>query len=142
MKKRSFREPPEMEARSPTSCAFNPCFCLIIILENSDIGIDEQIGDPRPPSAPLIVGNNCDAIELAAVLPHEPDILPRDVYRVAHHVAPVEQNIGRLMSIGFIKHLFLELLVIGQGDRKSTRLNSSHMSISYAVFCLKKKKKK
>src|SRR5713101_1430320 len=29
-----------------------------------------------------------------------------------------------------------------QADRKSTRLNSSHMSISYAVFCLKKKKKK
>src|SRR6266513_3921018 len=26
-----------------------------------------------------------------------------------------------------------------QGDRKSTRLNSSHVSISYAVFCLKKK---
>src|SRR5205814_8197956 len=41
--------------------------------------------------------------------------------------------------------------VIGQGwlerwksrrDRKSTRLNSSHLGISYAVFCLKKKKKK
>src|SRR5690242_21601287 len=30
----------------------------------------------------------------------------------------------------------------GRRDRKSTRLNSSHMSISYAVFCLKKKKKK
>src|SRR5689334_24339548 len=29
-----------------------------------------------------------------------------------------------------------------QLDRKSTRLNSSHSSISYAVFCLKKKKKK
>src|SRR5690348_18072577 len=29
-----------------------------------------------------------------------------------------------------------------QRDRKSTRLNSSHPSISYAVFCLKKKKKK
>src|SRR5256885_8515068 len=28
------------------------------------------------------------------------------------------------------------------GDRKSTRLNSSHLVISYAVFCLKKKKKK
>src|SRR5947208_13180573 len=28
-----------------------------------------------------------------------------------------------------------------QGDRKSTRLNSSHQIISYAVFCLKKKKK-
>src|SRR5690348_17810895 len=29
-----------------------------------------------------------------------------------------------------------------KADRKSTRLNSSHPSISYAVFCLKKKKKK
>src|SRR6266571_1980512 len=29
----------------------------------------------------------------------------------------------------------------GGSDRKSTRLNSSHMSSSYAVFCLKKKKK-
>src|SRR5438445_1740333 len=30
----------------------------------------------------------------------------------------------------------------GLGDRKSTRLNSSHANISYAVFCLKKKKKR
>src|SRR5690242_21594518 len=32
--------------------------------------------------------------------------------------------------------------VTARADRKSTRLNSSHMSISYAVCCLKKKKKK
>src|SRR5258707_10810698 len=32
-------------------------------------------------------------------------------------------------------------LVAGAGDQKSTRLNSSHANISYAVFCLKKKKK-
>src|SRR5699024_12843400 len=31
---------------------------------------------------------------------------------------------------------------LSDADRKSTRLNSSHVSISYAVFCLKKKKKK
>src|SRR2546427_6295755 len=31
---------------------------------------------------------------------------------------------------------------LSQRDRKSTRLNSSHSQISYAVFCLKKKKKK
>src|SRR5689334_23549210 len=39
----------------------------------------------------------------------------------------------------------LLLLLAGvwrERDRKSTRLNSSHSSISYAVFCLKKKKKK
>src|SRR5438876_7350783 len=34
------------------------------------------------------------------------------------------------------------MLEPARGDRKSTRLNSSHPSISYAVFCLKKKKKK
>src|SRR5437764_11021314 len=33
------------------------------------------------------------------------------------------------------------LRIDGKGDRKSTRLNSSHRCISYAVFCLKKKKK-
>src|SRR5258708_23395739 len=32
-------------------------------------------------------------------------------------------------------------LTLGKGDRKSTRLNSSHQIISYAVFCLKKKNK-
>src|SRR5690242_20783783 len=47
-----------------------------------------------------------------------------------HHAQPVAAR---------SQHLGLEL---GRGDRKSTRLNSSHMSISYAVFCLKKKKKK
>src|SRR5437667_5024726 len=33
-------------------------------------------------------------------------------------------------------------VLIPTEDRKSTRLNSSHITISYAVFCLKKKKKK
>src|SRR5437870_7074899 len=36
----------------------------------------------------------------------------------------------------------LRQLRVEQRDRKSTRLNSSHVAISYAVFCLKKKKKK
>src|SRR5207249_7483815 len=35
---------------------------------------------------------------------------------------------------------FVEVPIVA--DRKSTRLNSSHVSISYAVFCLKKKKKR
>src|SRR5216683_5283172 len=37
---------------------------------------------------------------------------------------------------------FRALVAAGPRDRKSTRLNSSHDQISYAVFCLKKKKKK
>src|SRR2546426_8121338 len=35
----------------------------------------------------------------------------------------------------------LLFLAVADADRKSTRLNSSHLVISYAVFCLKKKKK-
>src|SRR5690606_41618026 len=42
---------------------------------------------------------------------------------------------------GTIKVDFFETNII-EGDRKSTRLNSSHVKISYAVFCLKKKKEK
>src|SRR5689334_3459388 len=38
--------------------------------------------------------------------------------------------------------MWLSRLVPAPRDRKSTRLNSSHSSISYAVFCLKKKKKR
>src|SRR5437899_9398357 len=40
------------------------------------------------------------------------------------------------------RHLQLPQGRFPEGDRKSTRLNSSHLGISYAVFCLKKKKKK
>src|SRR2546427_4439882 len=49
---------------------------------------------------------------------------------------PVREHRGRYR---------FEIVVVGHGpaiqDRKSTRLNSSHSQISYAVFCLKKKKK-
>src|SRR2546422_1169068 len=39
------------------------------------------------------------------------------------------------------KKILMYLVIALTGDRKSTRLNSSHGYISYAVFCLKKKKK-
>src|SRR5207244_10565632 len=46
--------------------------------------------------------------------------------------------------LGHVKRAGLEVAprVLQSLDRKSTRLNSSHQIISYAVFCLKKKKKK
>src|SRR5690606_40868514 len=50
-----------------------------------------------------------------------------------HAVAPVQ---GTDVGIGDIPHIDK---VPGLLDRKSTRLNSSHVKISYAVFCLKKK---
>src|SRR5215510_13005625 len=43
-----------------------------------------------------------------------------------------DQNVGMQRNFG-------RCLELARGDRKSTRLNSSHVAISYAVFCLKKK---
>src|SRR5690242_21391688 len=63
-------------------------------------------------------------------------------------VRPLRDDSGELVkdpgTVTFESHR--ERFIIGspdhcvREDRKSTRLNSSHMSISYAVFCLKKKK--
>src|SRR4051812_49546630 len=47
-------------------------------------------------------------------------------------------NEDGMAGISDIRHDLCLALGHGRADRKSTRLNSSHMSISYAVFCLKK----
>src|SRR5256885_11768270 len=53
------------------------------------------------------------------------------------------RSLGSNASYDEVKRILLanNISVYGVGDRKSTRLNSSHLVISYAVFCLKKKKK-
>src|SRR5947209_15534087 len=54
---------------------------------------------------------------------------------VQRGVASCEAGSGMARRIGFSDVRF----DFNDGDRKSTRLNSSHANISYAVFCLKKK---
>src|SRR3712207_8358890 len=44
------------------------------------------------------------------------------------------------LEVGHHHHVLVLEVVAVEQDRKSTRLNSSHANISYAVFCLKKKK--
>src|SRR5438034_4544033 len=60
------------------------------------------------------------AVDVSGAYPKAVLKVPRDAPFVEHTGNPIEN----------------------EGDRKSTRLNSSHTVISYAVFCLKKKKKK
>src|SRR5262245_65462631 len=67
---------------------------------------------------------------------------PRDLHLSLHDALPIFQVHHRRGDVGN------GWRTVGQGghdhldrrDRKSTRLNSSHLGISYAVFCLKKKK--
>src|SRR5699024_11356460 len=62
----------------------------------------------------------------------------------AHDTAFIEANIEKWEKEGIIfiekPEIIAAMLRSLFIDRKSTRLNSSHVSISYAVFCLKKKK--
>src|SRR5206468_5186013 len=57
---------------------------------------------------------------------------------VLKNFAPKQDMILARLSGGPLSHTGV---IAGMRDRKSTRLNSSHDQISYAVFCLKKKKK-
>src|SRR5207302_7627865 len=59
-------------------------------------------------------------------------------------LAPVARR-GASLALGNVdraKLCAVHAREMDEVDRKSTRLNSSHVKISYAVFCLKKKKKK
>src|SRR2546421_957903 len=53
----------------------------------------------------------------------------------------VDGNFDSVQTIFVKRHRSIDEFLRSSGDRKSTRLNSSHDQISYAVFCLKKKKK-
>src|SRR5689334_24594494 len=62
---------------------------------------------------------------------------------MSYHDGSVWPHDNAMVALGFARYRLADgALRILTEDRKSTRLNSSHSSISYAVFCLKKKKKK
>src|SRR5688572_32411810 len=79
--------------------------------------------------------------ETGALLGH----LGADGRKFTAHFRPQLRNLRReVVDPGgkFFESGHARLEAFDSGDRKSTRLNSSHSQISYAVFCLKKKKKK
>src|SRR5688572_32632452 len=97
-----------------------------------------------PPTSPLM--SYCFFTGLPRVRP------TREKWPLSSGVFTVRRKSGTLseMVFSFRKSLYQlprkrsppDLTEMLSTDRKSTRLNSSHSQISYAVFCLKKKKKK
>src|SRR5438477_5244323 len=78
------------------------------------------------------------------------DTATTEIYTLSLHDAlPISLQIA-VVQLGRQRRRRVEQFAVGPRvvreqlarDRKSTRLNSSHMSISYAVFCLKKKNKR
>src|SRR5690606_41531901 len=62
-----------------------------------------------------------------------------------YDIVPLPTGPNGIVEVEAVKKLIdsevAGLMITNPKDRKSTRLNSSHVKISYAVFCLKKKKK-
>src|SRR5207249_11261956 len=119
------------------------------------VGVEVEL-DPR-----AAVGNHARRVErlaggqrLALVVVEEDaggalELADDDPFGAVDDERALVGHEGKLTEVDFLTALFpdgprLRLFVVveddeAQGDRKSTRLNSSHVSISYAVFCLKKK---
>src|SRR2546421_7428816 len=104
-----------------------------------------EIGEPAMPTPPHVVEAGVRAMRdgltryaLAAGVPELREAIARSL--AARGVHATAENV--VVTPGAKPALFctaLSLVAPGE-DRKSTRLNSSHDQISYAVFCLKKKK--
>src|SRR3989442_11251164 len=89
----------------------------------------------RPPRSTLFPYTTLFRSELLAKkIAYEPDPDLRDFENI-----PLKQDVDAYFAREVLPHV--PDAWMDRRDRKSTRLNSSHVRISYAVFCLKKKKK-
>src|SRR5258707_13063830 len=95
----------------------------------------------EPPTLTLFFFNDTATTEIYTLSLH--DALP--IWRTARRLLGGECNRAQEKTANHnsdrepVAHMFSSYKN-GKQDRKSTRLNSSHANISYAVFCLKKKK--
>src|SRR5690554_6994401 len=89
----------------------------------------------RPPTSPLFP---------YTTLFRSPEVVQRKADAAAFQGTHLADHIIEIVHQQAFGQLQFDTGSVGTGllDRKSTRLNSSHVRISYAVFCLKKKSKK
>src|SRR5207253_10858690 len=86
---------------------------------------------PPPPTPPPFPTRRSSDLDLAPLLQAELGETVVEYQRL-------KERTGRLDFLDLLIRA-RDLLIQSRRDRKSTRLNSSHVAISYAVFCLKKK---
>src|SRR2546430_9397237 len=95
----------------------------------------------RPPRSTLfpyttLFRSVSHAGEIGGQIIRSPGLTGRDMFRRGEDLRGVLQHVAGEPRIDHARVLDV---VVDEKDRKSTRLNSSHSQISYAVFCLKKK---
>src|SRR5690606_37963040 len=92
-----------------------------------------RIRGTPPPSVPVVLSRNGNEFTANG----ETNVRAGTEYRVSTERESVDISVSELDAGSWV---MFELPGFTTADRKSTRLNSSHVKISYAVFCLKKKK--
>src|SRR3712207_6910420 len=109
----------------------------------ADTGLDFALGEMADTIRETTARFAADRIAPLAARIDEEDWFPRELWpqmgELGLHGITVEEEFGGL-GLGYLEHVVAQEEVARRQDRKSTRLNSSHANISYAVFCLKKKK--
>src|SRR5690625_8049103 len=106
-------------------------------IEAEVAGLDDDPRVMRPVRGQVAVATTPGQVRRVHLLPDSPQANPRAL-QALNEADIITLGPGSWFS-SVLPHLLVPQIV---EDRKSTRLNSSHVAISYAVFCLKKKKKK
>src|SRR6266480_2045680 len=98
------------------------------------------------PETKMLPGGSSSAPIASPPIPTSVEIVPARTPARQLHELPKDELKTLAEEFGLDPSRFQStqhlVAAVHERDRKSTRLNSSHMSISYAVFCLKKKNKK
>src|SRR5207248_10995555 len=94
---------------------------------------------PRPPSSTLFPYTTLFRSHIQTLLVGDADVLSEQLTQVRHNPERIAVH-HAAEAVGMGERPQAALDERPGSDRKSTRLNSSHRTISYAVFCLKKKK--
>src|SRR2546426_6639091 len=93
----------------------------------------------RPPRSTLFPYTTLFRSHLGGAIKNLPAQVSRRLGPAVERRASRAHRVAKVLARGVA--VVVEVRAIRPLDRKSTRLNSSHLVISYAVFCLKKKKK-
>src|SRR5262245_59398918 len=137
----AFHVPPIMSGVSQILLGRPPATPTLFSCPPAKNATDLLSGDQKSRPAPSVPATFVDASESIGRTKRPVDRVSRAEYAIDWPSGEIATASGTGMSGMFTKKR------VGSGvfdprDRKSTRLNSSHLGISYAVFCLKKKKKK
>src|SRR5690606_40152728 len=130
----ALRSPADLIAATPYLLGFHPTDSVVVVGFRDDRLTFVARGDLPDPGTPP---ETAAAALLELVSRQEIDAIVLVGYGPDEILAPLVDAVDRLADERGVP--VRDVLRVDSGDRKSTRLNSSHVKISYAVFCLRKK---